>query len=245
VIFRVIFFLALAVGAYLAFRWLIRQPRKSQLQAGAIVLGILLIALAATGRLNWIFALFGAALPFLRRLLPLLGYVPTARQAYQRFKNAGSGGRESSGQQSVVQTRFLKMTLDHDSGEMNGTVLEGRYAGQSLSELAQGQLLELLGECEREDEESARLLRAYLDRVHGEEWAQAGASQARSDQSGFSSTMTRQEAFEILGLEPGAGEAEVREAHRRLMQKLHPDRGGSTFLAAKINQAKDVLLRAS
>jgi hypothetical protein len=245
VIFRIIFFLALAVGAFLAFRWLIRQPRKSQLQAGAIVLGTLLIALAATGRLNWVFALFGAALPFLRRLLPLLGYVPAARRAYQQFKNAGAGGQESSGQQSVVQTRFLKMTLDHDSGEMNGVVLEGRYAGQAFSELALGQLLELLGEFEREDEESARLLRAYLDRAHGEEWEQASASQGGSGESGFSSTMTRQEAYEILGLEPGASDEEVREAHRRLMQKLHPDRGGSTFLAAKINQAKDLLLRAS
>lgn len=244
-IFRIIFFLALAVGAYLAFRWLIGQPRKSQLQAGAIVLGIVLIALAATGRLNWVFALFGAALPFLRRLLPLLGYVPAARRAYQQFKNVGSSGQESSGQQSVVQTRFLKMTLDHDSGEMNGTVREGRYAGQALSELALGQLLELLGECEREDEESARLLRAYLDRVHGEEWEQAGASHRGSGESGFSSTMTRQEAYEILGLEAGASEEEVREAHRRLMQKLHPDRGGSNYLAAKINQAKDLLLGGS
>jgi hypothetical protein len=242
VIFRVIFFLVLAVGVYLAFRWILHQPRKNQLQAGAIVLGVLLVVLAATGRLNWIFALLGAALPFLRRLMPLLGWMPAAQRAYRQFKGARSGGRSASGQQSVVQTRFVKMTLDHDSGEMNGVVLEGRYAGQPLSALALGQLLELLGECEREDEESARLLRAYLDRVHGEEWEQPGQARGDERSSGFEGRMTRREAYEILGLAEGATEEQIREAHRRLMQKLHPDRGGSTFLAAKINQAKDVLL---
>jgi hypothetical protein len=242
VIFRLIFFLALAVGAWLAFRWIARQPRKNQLQAAAIVIGVLLVALAATGRLNWVFALFGAALPFVRRLLPLLGWVPAAQRAYQQFRGGGSGGRPGGGRQSVVQTRFLKMTLDHDSGEMNGVVLEGRYTGQPLSALAMGQLLELLAECEREDEESARLLRAYLDRVHGDEWEPAGAARGGEDGPAFDGRMSRREAYEILGLEEGASKEQIREAHRRLMQKLHPDRGGSTFLAAKINQAKDVLL---
>ena len=54
--------------------------------------------------------------------------------------------------------------------------------------------------------------------------------------------MTRAEAYEVLGLKPGANEEEIRAAHRRLMQAAHPDHGGSDWLAARVNLARDVLL---
>lgn len=238
---RILIILAAIVGMYLAFRWYLKLPPKTRLQAAAVSIGILLIGLAATGRLNWVFALVGAFLPFARRLLLLLGYLPFLKRIYRQFKGAqpGQGSGPSRGQQSVVETRFLRMTLDHDTGEMNGSVLEGAFTGQGLHELTLDQQLELLAQCTREDEESAQLLRAYLERVHGDEWQQ---SQAESRTAETASGMTRHEAYEILGLEEGAGEDEIREAHRRLMQKLHPDRGGSTYLASKINQAKELLL---
>lgn len=238
---RILILLAAIVGLYLAFRWFLKLPPKTRLQAAAVTFGILFIALAASGRLNWVFGLVGALLPFARRLLSLLGFLPVLQRIYRQFKSAqpDQGAGPSSGQQSVVETRFLRMTLDHDSGEMNGAVLEGAFAGRSLQELTLDQLLELLAECAREDEESAQLLRAYLERVHGDEWQQPREeSRAAEGANG----MTRSEAYEILGLEEGAGEDEIREAHRRLMQKLHPDRGGSTYLASRINQAKEILL---
>ncbi len=129
------------------------------------------------------------------------------------------------------------MQLDHDSGEMWGRVLEGPFAGRELADLSPLDLLSVWRYCLSEDEQSARLIESYLDRRLGEDWR----DEAEAPAAGASS-MTRDEAFEILGLEPGAGEEEIRRAYRSLMQKYHPDQGGSDYLAAKINQAKALLL---
>lgn len=239
---RALIALAAIACFYLVFRWFVRQSRRTQLQVAAVAVGVLLIALSATGRLNWVFALFGALLPFLRRLLSLLAYLPAFQRMYRQFKSAQPEAGQSTGQQSTVETRFVRMTLDHDTGEMKGSVLEGRFAGNDLEELSLEQLIALLAECTREDEESAALLRAYLDRVHGDEWQAREQPQADDNAAGSSSEMTRHEAYEVLGLDQGASEEQIIEAHRRLMQKVHPDRGGSTFLASKINQAKGLLL---
>lgn len=239
---RALIVLAAIVGLLLAAQWFTRQPRRTQLQAAAVALGVALVALAASGRLNWVFALFGALLPFLRRLLSLLAYLPVFRRAYRQFKGPQSAAGRATGQQSTVETRFVRMTLDHDTGEMNGSVLDGQFAGAELNGLSLQQLLALLAECAREDEESAALVRAYLDRTYGEEWHEQEQPHADSKSAGFASEMGLHEAYQILGLEEGASEEQIMEAHRRLMQKLHPDRGGSTFLASKINQAKDLLL---
>ena len=150
------------------------------------------------------------------------------------------------------------MTLDHDSGAMEGSVLQGRHAGRRLDELSEPQLLDLLDECSLRDDEGRRLLEAYLDRTLGADWREraeeraahthagagtgAGRGQGWGRKSAGRTPMTREEAYEILGLSPGAREDEIKEAHRTLMRKLHPDHGGSNYLAAKINQAKELLL---
>ena len=133
------------------------------------------------------------------------------------------------------------MTLDHDSGEIDGEVLAGRFEGSRLARLDLDELLELLRECGH-DEESAAMLQAYLDRVHGEAWRDRAGERARDGADSTGGSMSRAEALQVLGLEGDPDEAEIVEAHRRLMQKLHPDRGGSSYLAARINQAKDTLL---
>jgi hypothetical protein len=150
--------------------------------------------------------------------------------------------RRRQGSTSTVRSAFLDMTLDHDSGTMTGTVSAGRYAGKALDELTEPSLRELLEEVAG-DGDSVALLEGYLDRrfpgwrehVEGDE-----APRARS--AADTSAMTDKQAYEILGLSAGASETEIRAAHRRLMKAVHPDQGGSTFLAAKINQAKDWLL---
>jgi len=152
----------------------------------------------------------------------------------------------AGGQTSTVATAFLRMTLDHDTGSMEGTILRGRFAGMRLAELGPADLLALLRECRAEDEEGARLLEAYLDRSHPD-WRDelAGERTAGSPGGGArpaNGDMTVEEAYAILGLSPGADAEAIKEAHRRLMVKLHPDHGGSDYFATKINRARDVLL---
>lgn len=154
----------------------------------------------------------------------------------------GRGAPPSGGQTSRVRSAALEMELDHDSGELDGRILCGRFEGRSLSELSDDDLLAFAAEI-TDDSESAALLEAYFDRrfpgwredVHADD----GAGQGGPAHAG---TMTDDEAYQILGVSPGASKSDIVSAHRRLMQKVHPDRGGSSFLAAKINEAKDRLL---
>ena len=165
------------------------------------------------------------------------------------FRGMGGGSR-SAGQSSTVNTDTIRMTLDHDTGEMDGEVLKGRFARQTLSGMAFRDLTVLLEGCRGDDAEAAQLLEAYLDRMHRDAWRayqdtaaeqEAGSESHKAGPS--SGDMSAEEAYATLGLEPGATRDEVKQAHHRLMKKLHPDQGGSTYLASKINQAKDVLLR--
>lgn len=193
-------------------------------------IGGTILLLVVTGRIPWLFALITAAVPILQRLL-------VAKQTWGLFKSLGGG---QSGQSSGVATAWLDMGLDHDSGEMDGRVLQGKYSGLQLSGLNLEQLLELLDEC-RGDAQSAQLVEAYLDRT-APDWRSAGETPRESAGNVGPNSLTHSEACEILGLEPGASREEIVSAHRRLIQKLHPDRGGSSYLAARINQAKDLLL---
>jgi hypothetical protein len=150
--------------------------------------------------------------------------------------------RKTPGKRSTVRTAALEMELDHDSGALEGLVLAGKYEGRTLGVMSQGELVELLRELSS-DSESQQLLETYLDGrfpVWREDAkADDGYGQGVAPGAG---AMTKEEAYKILGLETGATAAEVRKAHRRLMQRLHPDLGGSSFLATRINEAKDVLL---
>lgn len=231
--------IALLLGFSMIGRWFtVADPRQLARALRILLVGIAgigVLYLALSGRLAIATALIGGLLPLILRW-----------QALGRlFRNARG---PSPGQQSRVETRFLRMSLDHDTGVIAGTVLEGRHRGRTLHELSRAELLDLLRQCRVEDPESATLLESYLDRTAGD-WREAeggGAGEERGEGAGAAparAAMTPEEAYRVLGLEPGAGEAEIRRAHRELMKKLHPDRGGSTWLAAKINEAKDLLLR--
>jgi DnaJ domain len=185
--------------------------------------------LAARGELS-------VAIPLGAAGLSLLGWLP--------FGSAGLFQRtqRSPGQISRVRSAFLEMELDHDTGAMRGHILAGQYQGVALDALGVPTLTGLLGEV---DEESRALLMAYLDR-RTPRWRDdvQADTETRHDRGARSSgKMTEEEAYQILGLHPGATAEEIGRAHRSLMKKLHPDQGGSTYLAARVNEAKDVLLR--
>jgi hypothetical protein len=200
------------------------------LKVSGIIIAVIAVAtLAISGRL-------AALLMPVAMLMPLLIRV---RSILDRFRPPAAG------QTSTVSTAFLRMTLDHDTGSMAGTILRGRFSGMRVEELGPAELLALLRECRAEDDEGARLLEAYLDRVHPD-WRDELAGERAGGSSGGArpagGDMTVEEAYAILGLAPGADAEAIKEAHRRLMVKLHPDHGGSDYLATKINRARDVLL---
>ncbi len=243
----VIGFLVFGIG-WIWIRSLPAPQRKNSIIKLLVVGTVAVVAiLALTGRFYLVMALLAGLFPLLRRILPglLLGKI------FRGYGMPGMGSRASSassGNQSKVTSEILAMTLDHDSGDMTGQVLKGSFSGRALEELGEQEFIELLQYCRENDDDSARLLESYLDRRFGDSWREddpaAGQGDDRSQRgsSARAGALTEAEALQILGLQPGASHEEIVQAHRQMMQKMHPDRGGSTYLASLINEAKDVLI---
>ena len=163
------------IGLLLFVRWVRKQPRKKQAQAVLILVAVIFVAMALTGRLHWLFALIAAAAAFIQKMIPFLRYIPLFGAIYSKL----SGANRDSDQSYTHQNR---------SNESNN---------------------------ERSTHQKP---------IHNR-------------------SMTEEQAYNILGLENTATQEDIIDAHRRLMQKIHPDRGGTDFLASQINQAKDLLLK--
>lgn len=133
------------------------------------------------------------------------------------------------------------MRLDLETGRVSGRVLKGLFKGREIERLKPEELALLWQDCRIADPQSAQILEAYLDQTHPN-WREDVKRGEERFSGGADGRMRVEEAYEILGLELGATAEQVRKAHRELMLRLHPDRGGSTYLSAKINEAKDVLL---
>jgi hypothetical protein len=230
--------------------------------AGCAVLVLLLLAgrflasadprrLAAVVRkAGGVAALAAAGFLILRGALPVAIPLAVFGLALIRRGGLGIGGpfgsaSKTPGQKSHIRTERLEMELDHDSGHMEGQCLTGRFAGRKLSTLSDREAMELLAELHQDGAPEAAVMEAYLDwRLPGwrdqdpDQGERAGTGRRRAR----GNRMSAEEAYAVLGIGPGASEEDIRQAHRRLMMKMHPDQGGSTYLAARINEAKEVLL---
>jgi hypothetical protein len=226
--------LALLVAVALGIAWFLRASPSIMARLARPIL-IVVGALGLGGLLMLAVAFLPGLLP---ELFGLVGVVVTAMIARAARRRPSPGfGSPGGAQRTEARTAFLAAWIDHATGDVGGTVLQGRFVGRTLDGLADGELLDLHGDCAR-DADSLKVLEAYLDRRLGAGWRRAQEAPPRHPRV----DMTRQEALSVLGLADGASADDIRAAHRRLIQRVHPDVGGSADLAARINRAKDVLL---
>ena len=202
--------------------------RKFATIAGAVLAAALVLLLIVTGQVLLLFLL-------------LVGAVFAARPAREYWRRWLAGAPSRRASVSEVETDYLHMTLEHDTGSITGIVRKGRYQGRRIEELDLAALLALRREVRLDDRPSLRLVESYLDRFEPN-WRKRQHETEDEPRAAAAGRMTPEEALAVLGLKPGASAGEIKEAHRRLMMKLHPDQGGSTALATQVNLAKDVLL---
>lgn len=220
------------------FFWYQRQPPKKRFAAIIklilLQLALVLLYLVITGKLSWLFGLAGLLIPLLRRFSPLLLQLLPGllkRKANQNITDSGRNERT---------TESLKVFFDQQSGVVYGIVTKGRLQGRELGSLTEEEFIQLLTDFRHSDTDSALLLEQYLDKRFGKRWREddhSSTTTAKSD-------MSVEQALDVLGLNEKCTIDDITIAHRRMIQRVHPDRGGSDYLAAQINQAKDCLLKS-
>jgi len=230
--------LLLLVGLVMVIRWYASADTQSVLRffkwLAYVILGFLLIFFVFSGRLGWTFMALPALIPIFLRLR-------TALRTYKNFsKMMGLGGTQASNQTSDVETKTLKMSLNQDTGEMTGIILDGPNTGKKIEEMGREEIFQVVGYCLQNDHEAAQILEAYLDRSDPD-WRSSFYSNEQAPDSKVKG-MERKEALQVLGLGDEATDLQIKKAYHNLISNLHPDKGGSAYLAAKINQAKETLL---
>lgn len=245
---RLFILIALIGGsiAWYKYHRLAPEDRKKWLQKSAVITVILFFAyLIMSGRLSIVFALLAAFIPLIRKALSLASYWPFIQKLWRHKSvltpSSQGPNQHAEGKTSTVRTKLLLMTLDHSNGQIEGEVLVGQYQGKQLRELTIVQLAELYSCCPESEQDTHQLLDTYLNKMRSSEWQAFKERQQHTSRSS-NDPMTVVEAAEVLGVKETASKQDIIDAHRRLMAKLHPDKGGSSYLAIQVNAAKDVLL---
>ena len=220
--------LALLVFILLLGRAFIGADPQKMAQGSRRTMGVMLLVVAV------VLAVRGG----LVLALPIAFFAFTLLGMGLPWSSSPGNNRKSDGQRSTVRTGLLDMALDHDTGAMEGRVKRGKFAGRLLSSMSPDELDELLQDARLSDPQAQQLLEAYINHI-----STGGHRSHRSSARQGASTMTLEEAYAYLGLKAGASREEIQAAHRSLMKKFHPDQGGTDYMAAKLNEAKDVLLQ--
>ncbi len=245
---RLIFYIILFGVAYLAYhlygKKLLKNKPSGLLKPLLILIGILLILAVITGRANAIFALIGGLIASAFRFAPIvLKFYPQIRELLYKFGIEAPAGPGSS----RVRTATLNASVDPLSGRIEGEITVGQYKGQRLSAMSIGDIRSYYLQIVETDPQALRLIEAFVQREYPDqfqsgEWNKSRHHSGESDTTNSNTSMSVTEAREILGVGDSASKQEITYAHRKLMARLHPDKGGSTFLATRVNLAKDTLL---
>ncbi|MGK0298615.1 MAG: hypothetical protein ACI9XC_002237 [Gammaproteobacteria bacterium] len=238
---KIILLILILAGITFWWHWksTIDPKERKQLLQKTIIGSLVIVSLLAvvTGRMHWLGALFAGMLAMLRQYLPLvIRYFPMITQLYRNFTP-----RSQAQDKSTVITKYIEMMLDHESGKLSGKVIAGEFKNKLLDDLDLTQLSKLFDFCVSHDMDSARLLENYLVDRFGEN----PSNSTNSNNSNIASStdeMSQSEALQILGLEDNPDSDEINKSYRKIMQQLHPDRGGNQYFAVKANQARQVLL---
>jgi DnaJ-domain-containing protein 1 len=235
---RIIFFVIMLAGIVFWWHWkntTDAKLRKRLLQRSVIgALIIFLLMMVVTGHMNWMGAVLAGVLAFVRQNIGLVArYAPVITQFYRAHVSAS----QPSGT-ATVSTRFIRMNLDHATGKLSGNVLAGEFQGRALDSMNKSELDRLQDWCGKNDADSARLLESYISARFG---ANSGSSTHNNSTGVSAGDMTVEEALQVLGLKAEPSKEEITQAYRKIIQQLHPDRGGNEYFAAKANQARQVL----
>ena len=223
---------------------MLNQGQAGKIKLVLIALGLVFLVLALTGRAPALFAILGAAMTQIMRIAPLLiRFAPSLRRILGTgAAGAGAAGAYGSSNDSKVSTATILMTLNHSTGKINGTILQGQYAQRELDSLTVAELKALYQYCSEKDAEALRLLQTYIQRQRASEWSDQSGPDPHGTNTPTTSSMTVEEAKQVLGLDEDISRKSVTAAHRSLMGQFHPDKGGSDYLATKINMAREILL---
>ncbi|WP_404421065.1 DnaJ domain-containing protein [Thalassospira australica] len=258
----------LFIGVGFGIRWLSSAEPKDVKRLGLWAIVLLLGGLAAwlllTGKLAAMVAALVAAIPFLVRILKIGLLWPLLRRMFGPARSWGGGGRSSgrsgtgSGRVSEIKTDYLHMYLDHDSGQLGGTIVLGAMAGRDLDALGVDELRAFYIECCNAQDQSRTVLESYLERrpdcsgwhnwhetrdAHDDGNTRAGQGNEQADKGFRSGEMNADEARKILGVSESATREDINRAYQTLIKAVHPDHGGSDYLASKINAARSLLLQ--
>lgn len=231
-----LFIILIAIGAFFTWRrWrkLDSEKARREFIYKGLVFGlvIVIIGLAVFGRIDALGAIFASLLLSIKYIIAFsIRNFPIIARIYGATNGFGMGKKRT------LKTQWLELSIDFSTRGISGKVLKGQFVDSNLDDMPQTDLEALLQEC-KADSKSSYLLQTYMNQRFNTQKSGSDGHQVPSNAS-----MSREEALEILGLEGSPTQEDIKLAHKKLMQKLHPDRGGNDFLASLLNRARDQLM---